>query len=126
MLDKSCFALLDVINAHCLGLGYKIFYVSELLDAMPVGQKIDEKRLFECLSMLSRGEFISVKYQDDNEVCLCPLEKGRSVFENKIEERIENTRLQKRYFLSAFLGAVIGAVVGGTLTVAVACVFGGI
>ena len=108
MLDKRCFALLDIINARCKDSGYKVFDVSELELAMPTKFRIDANGVVDCLSTLSDRDYISVKYQDENEICLCPLTKGRLVFENRIDDILEKLHVQKRCFAFSFIGALIG------------------
>lgn len=109
MLDKRCLALLNFINGECLNSGYKVFSVEELMSAMPESFGMDTDAISECICALAEREYISVKYHDDFEVCACPLTKGRLVFENQIDEQLEKTRAEKRYFLVSFLGAIFGA-----------------
>lgn len=126
MLDKRCFALLNIINARCKDCGYKVFEFTELVLSMPKKFGVDALVIKECLSTLSERDYISVKYQDESEICLCPLTKGRLVFENKIDELLEKLRVQRKCFLLSFFGALIGSIIGVALLSAVACVFGGI
>ncbi|MBQ3493499.1 MAG: hypothetical protein IJA88_05260 [Clostridia bacterium] len=110
MLDKRCIELLNIINHECNDSGYKIFSIEELVSLMPERFGIDGLGLAECIKTLYEREYISVKYQDDNEVCMCPLTKGRLVFENKLEQALEKSRAERRYFLFSFAGAVAGGV----------------
>lgn len=126
MLDRRCYALLDEINARCESSGYKIFDVNELVQAMPVALGMDAACLSDCILTLSAREFISVKYQDDNEVCLCPLVKGRLVFENRIQEKIEQSKRKKALFISSFFGAFLGGVAVAALYAVLKLLFGGI
>lgn len=124
MLDKRCLALLNIINAECSGSGYKIFAVDDLISAMPQKFGMDSDGVFECIKNLTERDYLSVKYQDDKEICACPLTKGRLVFENKIEEELEKLRAEKRYFLYSFVGAFIGGVLGLIFTLIVFAVLG--
>ena len=108
MLDKRCLALLGVINAACLNSGYKVFSFDELVLSMPMHFGIDVEGVKECLSTLAEREYLSVKYEDEVEVCVCPLPKGRLIFENRIDEQIEKSRVEKRYFTYSFFGSVLG------------------
>lgn len=108
MLDKRCLALLGVINAACLNSGYKVFSFDELVLSMPMHFGIDVEGVKECLSTLAEREYLSVKYEDEVEVCVCPLPKGRLIFENRIDEQIEKSRAEKRYFTYSFFGSVLG------------------
>lgn len=116
MLDKRCLALLDVLNTECASSGYKVVNMEELIFSMPASFGIDKEGVTECLSVLTEKEYISVKYQDENEVCLCPLTKGRLVFENRIEEEIDRQKTGKRYFFASLSGAFIGGVFSAVVT----------
>ena len=117
MLDKRSLALLNVINGECLSSGYKVFSIEELVLSMPAHFGMDGAGIKECLSTLAEREYISVKYEDDFEVCACPLPKGRLVFENRIDEQMERARAEKRYFAYSFLGSFLG----GALVMLIAC-----
>ena len=98
MLDKRCGFLLEIINERCSGSGYKVIDVEELRSAMPKYFSETNESIFEHLSYLSSREYISIKYQDETEVCLCPLTKGRLISEIKQEEDIEKKKDKKTYF----------------------------
>ena len=117
MLDKRCLALLNVINGECLSSGYKVFSVDELVLSMPPHFGMDGEGVKECLATIAERDYISVKYQDDVEVCMCPLSKGRLVFENRIDEQMERARAEKRYFAYSFLGGIFG----GGIIMLIAC-----
>ena len=120
MLDKRSLALLNIINEECLGTGYKIFAVDELAAALPTAFGMDSEVVRVCIKTLSEHEYVSVKYEDEREVCLSLLTKGRLVFENRIDEEVEKSRAEKRYFAYSFFGALIG---GGILALICALVF---
>lgn len=111
MLDFRCSALLDVINAECVGAGYKVIELEELKLSLPedLGENIESIK--EHLNYLATREYINIKYLDDSEVCLTPLTKGRLVTENKIDKKLESIRDKKGCFTYAFLGALTGGCV---------------
>ena len=117
MLDKRCLKLLDIINGECLNSGYKVIDISAVIAAMPASFGMDEENIRECLEMLSAREYVSVKYEDDKEVCLCPTPKGRLVFENRIDDEIAEHRSRKYYFFYAFLGSAAGGAFAALLAV---------
>ncbi len=125
MLDKRCVAVLDAINKECQNANYKVFSVEDLLLSIPARFGVDRAVLFECVNTLCDHEYISVKYQDDFEICLCPLVKGRLVFENKLDEEIEKARLNKKYFISSFLGSFIGGIIAVILNLIITILVGG-
>ncbi len=124
MLDYRTSALLDIINKNCLNGGYKVFLLKDLISAMPSAFEIDEQGLLECLDTLKNHEYISVKYQDDIEICLLALTKAKIESENKLEQEIEKMERQKQYFSASFLGAVAGGVITGILTIIIMLVGG--
>jgi uncharacterized protein YbaR (Trm112 family) len=109
MLDKRCLTLLNVINLQCVNSGYKIFSIEDLVLSMPSYLSMDSEQVLQCVKTLADKEYISVKYQDEREICTCPLTKGRLVFENRLEEEMQKSLYRKRYFLYSFLGGVLGS-----------------
>ena len=124
MLDQRTSALLDIINLNCQNGGYKVFLIKDLISFMPSALLIDEQTLLECLETLKNHQYISIKYQDDNEVCLLPLIKGKIETENRIDQEIEKINCQKQYFVAGFLGALAGGTVVAVL-MAVIMLIGG-
>ena len=124
MLDVRCQALLGVINGECGGSGYKIFETEFLKNSLPKDCRIDEDGIRECIKLLSERDYISVKYQDDKEICLSPLAKGRLVNERRIDEQIERNSTKRQYLIYSFFGAIIGSILGGVIT-AIIFFFGG-
>ncbi len=110
MLDERTLALLNVINLECSSGGYKVFYIKDLISSFPVRLCVDETQLLESIETLSIRQYISVKYQDQNEICLCSLTKGRLESENRLDAQIERLEENKKHFLFSFLGALLGGV----------------
>jgi hypothetical protein len=125
MLDKRCLELLNIINGECQNCGYKIFAVQDLISCMPDYFSFDGAQFNECVYNLCEKGYISVKYQDDSEICLCPLTKGRLVFENQIDEEIEKHTAKRQYFIYSFLGALSGASAVSIFFVILYFIFGG-
>lgn len=125
MLDKRTLKLLDILNNECRDSGYKIFSLKELALMMPEYLKADISGIRECIFALSSREYISVKYEDDEEICLCPLPKGRMVFENRIDEEIEKHKSSVKYFIYSAIGALVGAVVGSGMITLILILFKG-
>ena len=108
MLDGRHFALLKIIDGECTGQDYKIFAFKDLSLAMPEEYSENAESAREIVKNLAAREYISVKYEDEFEVCLKPLAKGRFAFERALDEEVEKERDAKRYFLWSFLGAAAG------------------
>ena len=112
MLDNRSLALLNYINGECVNSGYKIFSYSELVFALPKTLKSDKENVIESVNHLSSREYVTVKYQDGDEVCLCPTVKGRTVFETRLQNVIDERRKEKKYFLACLTGSFVGSLVG--------------
>ena len=125
MLDRRSLTLLDYLNKECLNSGYKIFLLEELCLAFSPTVGADKDVVLMCLKMLSDHEYLSIKYQDELEVCLCPTGKGRLVSENRIDQKIEKQLEAKKYFLYSFLGAFTGGLLVFILLLVIFIIRGG-
>ena len=114
MLDERTFALLNLINLECQNGGYKVFLIKDLIYSMDK-YSFDEFDFLESIERLKNHQYISVKYQDDNEICLTPLIKGRLESEKRLERKIEQIENEKKYFSSSFLGGLCGGVLAGSV-----------
>lgn len=124
MLDSKSLALLDGLCTVCEGYGYKVFSIEELSGFLPQteGDKILQTRA--CLKVLSDSEYVSVKYQDETEICLCILNKSRLFFENRIDGEVEKNAFMRTYAISSFLGALVGGALTLILAIIIALIFG--
>ncbi len=125
MLDERTLKLLNIINGLCQSSGYKIFSLSELAFSMPERFLMDDDGIRQSIKVLSEKEYISVKYEDQTEVCLSILPKGRLVFEKNIDAELQSAKINKRTFLFAFLGASFGGIVWAIVISVLFLVFGG-
>ena len=108
MLDEMTFALLNAINLECQNGGYKVFAIKDLLFLMGK-YSFDEYDLLESVERLKNHQYISVKYQDDNEICLAPLVKGKIESEDRLQHQIAQSEEQKKHFFYSFLGGACGS-----------------
>ena len=119
MLDERCLHLLNLINNECNGSGYKVFEISDLTSAFPTRLSMDNDAVRDCINTLSQREYISVKYEDETEICVLPLSKGRFLAEKSIDEEVLRAKEVRRYFLYSFFGALTGGAVASTLGIIV-------
>jgi len=111
MLDSRSLILLNAINTKCEGSGYKVLRIEDLASEMPKKYAYGVDEIRRAISELSAREYVSVKYEDENEVCLTPLSKGRFLFENVKERKSEQTRNNRKHFLYSFLGGFAGCAI---------------
>ena len=121
MQDVLANELLIFLRSQVNPQAYKIYSFSELLSALPEYLGVDNIAVKECLLMLNRDGYITVKYRDENEICLSVLDK---VSERK-EVTEEKTNLGKKGFSGAFLGGVAGGIIGALITFACSVLGGG-
>lgn len=103
MLDKRSKSALRYFVQECNVGGYKILEVEDILAALPKKYNADEETLAQIVKYLENGEYISVKYADKNQYCLCPLPFGRQFIEN-IDQTEKNN---KKIMLGAIKNGII-------------------
>ena len=116
MLDKRTSILLDAINKYCTEGSYKVLDWSVLIAEMPEKYKIDKDNLTQMIDYLSSREFVSVKYSDENEICVTPLPRGRLYNEKEKELKTEKWK-DVRGLIYTVVGAAIAAFAGAMLAV---------
>ena len=125
MLDNRSVALLEVINSQCVDCGYIVFDLEELVNLMPKQFSVDKEEIKGIISSLFQKEYISLKYMDITQVCLCPTPKSRLIFEKQIENQIQLQRENSGLFMHSMLGSIIGSLAMGLVFLLIFFVFGG-
>ena len=115
MLDSKSKTLLFAINGLC-GDGYKVLTFEEVLSALPPEIVFTKILLTQILCELDLKGYISIKYQDDNEVCVATLPKTRLFFEQCETELTDKTTNKRLTFKFSFLGALCGSLIGAIIT----------
>ena len=115
MLDKRSKFALRFFVEECSEGSYKILETEDIIRHLPKNFKADPEAVAQIIKYLENGEYISVKYSDMEQYCLCPLPFGRQFIENVDQE--EKRKKQNKFFaiknaLSAFIGSVFGAMLG--------------
>jgi hypothetical protein len=124
MLDKLSVSLLNIINESCDGASYKVLEIEWLCERLYKEFRADNKAVQESLRVLLARELISVKYQDEAEVCLRPLPKGRTETEYRQDRQTELVKTKKTVCLYAVLGGAVGGVITAVLTAIIMRLFG--
>lgn len=112
MLNSVCMCLLDFFNRESKEFCYKVYEIQYLLKVVPFEKETNKESVLEAVKILKQNEFISVKYNDGKELCLCVLDKGKEYFNSIFVHNggKKNTAL----FLCAFTGGFLG----GALSIA--------
>ncbi|MBR5012316.1 MAG: hypothetical protein IKY15_00080 [Clostridia bacterium] len=115
MLDKRSKSALRFFVDECSEGSYKIVETEDIIKHLPKNLKVDADAVAQIIKYLENGEYISVKYADADQYCLCPLPFGRQFIENIDQE--ENQKKQNRFFalkngLTTFIGSLLGAFIG--------------
>lgn len=103
MLDKRTELILIEINKECQNGSFQVVEVNDLISSLPKKYLPDQNLVTQCVNALAREGYIEVKYHDSEVFCLCPLPKGRMVYENKQEKK----GLAKRYVLLSVLALLV-------------------
>lgn len=114
MLDVRSKEVLKLIASYCKEGSYQVIEINEITSSLPPKYKMDKEIIFQILKHLSSADYISVKYRDENVVCVCPLPYGRQYIESE-EERKRNTKKMKTYAKGAFISALFAALIGAFL-----------
>ena len=115
MLDKRSKSALRFFVEECSEGSYKILETEDIIRRLPKNLKVDAEGVAQIIKYLENGEYISVKYADTDQYCLCPLPFGRQFIESFDQE--EKLRKQNKFYtiknaVSAFLGSTLGAILG--------------
>ncbi|MCI6573188.1 MAG: hypothetical protein MSA34_02380 [Firmicutes bacterium] len=114
MLDKRSEALLRIINKECSEGSYRVLEVDDLIRLMPKKFKVDFDTISQLMGYLKTGEYVSVKYSDNEVFCVSPLPRGRRIFEVEQEEKNSNkkSKLKKFFLLTFYLLLIFGVSLG--------------
>ena len=121
MLDKKTAAVLQML-ANEVGYSYKVVKKQQLVNALPTKYPLTEDELVAIIAFLKENEYLTVKYQDKNEICLALSVKAEAHLSGEGEPQV-NTKMAKGQawllvvacFLGAFLGAIVAVLIGKLL-----------
>lgn len=118
MLDKKTDAVLELISEKA-GNSYKILNKRDLLNELPSKLEVDESAFAAIIAFLKDNEYVDVKYQDKDEICIAATVKAESYAEGEknIQQKAKITNGQLGFlvtimFLASFLGAFIATLIG--------------
>ncbi|MCM1289707.1 MAG: hypothetical protein NC132_04275 [Corallococcus sp.] len=118
MLNKKTEAVLNMLSTE-VGYSYKVVKKQQLLDAMPKKQNLTLDELVSSVSLLKDNDYLTVKYQDKDEICLALTVKAESYLSGEQEPspkaKMANGQawlLVAATFVAAFLGALAAVLIG--------------
>ena len=118
MLDKKTDAVLQLLTQKC-GNTYKVLDKNQIVAELPKKLGIDVQGLLAIIAFLKENEYVDVKYQDKDEICLCCTVKAESYTdgEKNMEQKAKITNAQVwvlwvGVFVMAFLGSFIATLIG--------------
>ena len=118
MLDKKTAAVLSMLSSE-VGYSYKVVKKQQLLDAMPKKQSLTAEDLVAIIAFLKENDYLTVKYQDKEEICLALSVKAESYLAGEQEPtmKAKMTKGQSWFFvattfIAAFLGALLAVFLG--------------
>ncbi len=112
VLDKRTSRMLAALLRLCADGSYKIIEIAELKKQMLPRYKVETDAVAQIIRHLAGGEFIDVKYSDENVYCIAVLPKGRVLQETGRPTRGAKlpvwaaALLFAGCFVAAFLGAL--------------------
>ncbi len=112
MLDKKMTMVLKMLSEK-VGYGYKVVKKQTLLDCLPQKCKINADTFNSVLTYLKENDYVVVKYQDKEDICLTLTVKAESYLEGEQEVAVKSKIalgqawvLFAGVFVAAFLGAL--------------------
>ena len=121
MLDKKTDAVLQLLVQKC-GNTYKVLDKNQIVAELPQKLNVDVQGLLAIVTFLKENEYVDVKYQDKDEICISCTVKAESYMEGEkdMTQKAKITSgqvgiLWAGVFAAAFLGSLIAALIGRLL-----------
>ncbi len=121
MLDKKTDTVLRLLMDKAKE-NYKVLNKKQLLAELPPKLHLDEQGMLATINFLKENEYVDVKYQDKDEICLATTVKASSYGENagNVIQRANISAKQAVLltvcvFLAAFCGALLAILIGKAL-----------
>ena len=82
MLDKKTDAVLELLTNKC-GNSYKVLEKKQIVAELPKKLNVDVQGLAAIITFLKENEYVDVKYQDKDEICIACTVKAESYAEGE-------------------------------------------
>ena len=122
MLDFRSKTILNYLVNECSEGSYRVVETSELTASLPKKVKADTNVIEQCMKYLEKGNYISIKYKDNNMYCVSPLPFARQLLESESNERQKTKKIIRvgsmlyvLVFVFAFLGSFVAILVYGMI-----------
>ena len=103
MLDKQSSRIIKYLNKLCDDESYKVFELKQLCRET----KQNKDSLTNNIKQLKLNEYIDVKYEDKEVVCLCLLSKARQVEEQSSSKLYGLSVITKTLLISGIFNAIM-------------------
>ncbi|HEY8443990.1 MAG TPA: hypothetical protein VIL24_04250 [Clostridia bacterium] len=113
MLDKLTRTILKKISESVQGEEYIIIKLDELKDSLPF--KSDKEGLMSSIKFLQKQDMISLKYSDEDNVCLAIMPQGRLYLEEQealVKQKLKKAKKSIFSGIGVFLAALLGTIAG--------------
>ncbi len=114
MLDKMSKEVLRFLLEFCKDGSFQVLEYEEIIKSLSSNYNLDREGIMQILKHLNSLEYIIIKYNDDNVVCLSTLPFGRQYIESE-EEKKKNILKMKNMARGAFISALFAALIGAFL-----------
>lgn len=118
MLDKKMTTVLGML-AEQVGYSYKVVKKQQLIAALPKKCKIDAETFLSIVSFLKENDYLVVKYQDKEEICLSLTVKAETYLAGEkdvaVKSKITGGQVWLLFFgvfLASLLGALVAEIIG--------------
>lgn len=118
MLDEKSKIILEYIVNNAEYGKFSVIDLLELKDIFPKNISVTISSISRIIQKLASENFVTLKYYDDDVVCLSPLPYAKEIFDNEKLANIMGKRKKRAAFgflilvcLFAFFGAFLGILV---------------
>ena len=80
MLDFRSKTILNYLVNECNEGSYRVIETKELIASLPKKIKADSTLVEQAMKYLEKGNYISIKYKDNNMYCVSPLPFARQLY----------------------------------------------
>ena len=114
-------AVLEMLSTE-VGYSYKVVNKQQLVEALPKKYQMDVDTFVNILSFLKENEYIVVKYQDKDDICLTLTVKAETLLAGEKEVAVKSKITVGQVWLM-FLGVFLAAFCGSMCAVLIGNLF---